>query len=259
MRSEDVFWRATWGCRFWIPAPNKSQYFTSSLHHQHNIDIILKWFVQSKMSRPTVWQSRSLLDTMSTILSLNSPTTLLICTSKMALVKTMFDALPSKEMHPLLIPTLESLEQSSRVQVHFCDSLPGLHARISVLSGHCRHLVLLYPLTLHVDLSAHSAQALAKTVASAVDASARLGAQLHLAEPTSTIQKASLDHDTYTELQDTTDFQQTHSDPWDQHLPILGAIASRLGNERGLVKRTVSARQVVSRWCTWEQIASDDS
>jgi hypothetical protein len=202
---------------------------------------------------PIVLQSKSLLDSMTTILSLETQTILLICLSKISFIKAVLEDVKRTEnhlgKHSILIPTLESIDCGTKVRVYFCDSLPSLHSRMAVLNGRCKSLVVVYPLMLHVDLSAHSAQGLGKTISSAVDAAIRLDARLMLMEPLTRIQRTI---DETFELQDTQDEGPMNQNPWDQHLPILNATASRFGSERGWVGRTVSARQIVNRWCTWE-------
>jgi hypothetical protein len=194
----------------------------------------------------SILEAEPILRAFKTILALG-PTTLVICASKADFYSAVLNDLTNDSTtnhtdddtddHTIdytdgymndnsfgLSPTLENLERSSRLKVYFCDTLAILHGRLSTLDEP-RPLVLLYPLALHLTLSAHSAQALNRTIAAAVDAACRLDVELFLLEPGS----------------------KTDQDPWNQNLPILSA-TSRFGVERGWVGRTVTARQVVQRW-----------
>jgi hypothetical protein len=196
---------------------------------------------------PVVLQSKSLMDSMTTILALEAPCTLLICFSKASFIRAFIEETKGAGKHPILTPALESIDRSSTVRVHFCESVPSLHTRLAVLNGSCKSLAVMYPLALHADTSARSAQGLAKTISSAVDAAIRVGAQLRLMEPSTPVPPTAFDEHHQVQHE-----APTSQNPWDQHLPILNATASRFGSERAWVGRTVTARQVASRWCTWE-------
>ncbi len=199
--------------------------------------------------RPLVLLPKPLLDLLLTILLFEPETLLIVCMSKISLVEKIFDSFSSTSNHLLLIPTLESIEKSSKMQVVYCDSIPILHGRLAVLTGQYRHLILFYPCTC-ITFGTNSAQALAKTMGLAVDASIKLGAQLILVEPILSLPNQDFFLDS--KLEESLITNTMNLDPWEQHLPILNATSSRFGTDRGWVGRTISARRVIDRWCIWE-------
>jgi len=190
------------------------------------------------------------------------------------------DTAPS---HPLLIPTLHLIATSGTVKLAFCSDLSALQAYLSVhgirpsdstsatpdtTPGHQPLLALLNPLALHKNTSFFSAQGLSRTFASAVEAAARTGQKLVIAEcppPTNTSTGSAGDEDggDSQELEGESmdvsmDVQISQDDgtgdPWEQQVAILNVTTRSFGiGERGWAGRTVKARRVVERWCRFER------
>ena len=179
----------------------------------------------------------------------------------------------------LLIPTLHLLASSSNVHTSFCPDPTHLLALLSALPhrkpdsranvpSHASEtkssttrpmLAILNPVRLHEPTSSFSAQALNRVFASAVEAAHHLRRQLVIVETPGIEQSLSLpegddDPARHRPLEpgrgDAVSGARPSSSPWDQQLSILNVTTKTFGvGERAWVGRTVSARQVASRWC----------
>ncbi|KAK2806448.1 hypothetical protein FQN50_005865 [Emmonsiellopsis sp. PD_5] len=144
-------------------------------------------------------------------------------------------------LNPQLYNTIRLISQSRRVTLAFCPTLDHFRAYISVfhtpippLEGDSRYpgrqvLAILDLLALHYQAREFSAQGIAKTLALAVEVSAREGVNL-----------------TICECNDVNREDDTRSSMWDRDIPLLGD--QRRATEEGFQSRTLKAKQVAKRW-----------
>lgn len=152
--------------------------------------------------------------------------------------------------HWLRTPTLRLLSTSRTLRVVFCPDVTHLRAYLATYSMAVAErsseggstqpkdaqpiLAILNPIELHRPTSAFSAQGLNRTFSVAIEAANVTNSKLILAEvPISPTTGQS-------------------SDSWDEELSILNVTTKRLGDLS--VGRTVKARTVASRWCTFENM-----
>ena len=124
-------------------------------------------------------------------------TTLLVCSTREHFLEQLVAAILSpaegnaaSEGPQFLTKTIGLLSQSSKIKLVFCPSLENLRAYISVLSmastkpqSNRRPLLgVLNPLALHRSTSEFSAQGLSRTLAAAVEVTAKQGVDLVLCE-----------------------------------------------------------------------------
>lgn len=204
------------------------------------------------------------------------PSTLVICSTKAAFLEALRIPIRTEEstadstdlQHIWQTPTLRLLSTSRTVKLVFCPDITHLRAylatyRLNVskravepdtalrLPGAVPILAILNPIELHRPTSAFSAQGLGRTFAVAVEAAHVTGSKLVFAEcpavpePTLALQDelAEVDH-------------KAPTDPWDEELSILNVTTKRLGAMS--VGRTVKARTVAERWCTFEKLPSTE-
>lgn len=151
------------------------------------------------------------------------------------------------------VPTLRLLSTSRTLKLAFCPETTHLRAYLSSLPTKHQQpssnafpqtprlrtatplLAILNPIALHRPTSAFSAQGLNRTFATAVDAAAAMGRKLVLCEIAGGEQDGSV---------------------WDEELSILNVTTKRLGEMS--VGRTVSARRVAERWCTFQKLEGDE-
>lgn len=151
------------------------------------------------------------------------------------------------------LPTLRLLSTSRTLKLAFCPDTTHLRAYLSALPTKHQQpssnafpqtprlrtatplLAILNPIALHRPTSAFSAQGLNRTFATAVDAAAAMGRKLVLCEIAGGEQDGSV---------------------WDEELSILNVTTKRLGEMS--VGRTVSARRVAERWCTFQKLEGDE-
>lgn len=182
----------------------------------------------------------------------------------------------------LLRPTLHFLATSRTITLAHCPDPTHLLAHLSALSYRKLSstplvqsaapnistarpiLAILNPIRLHKPTSSFSAQGFNRTFASAIDTAHHLGQQLIFAEVESRqpYPGGSDDHDWMDEDRHRSDLGgengvQAAESPWDEQLSMLNVTTKTFGvGERGWVGRTVSVRQVASRWCRFVDFAS---
>lgn len=221
---------------------------------------------------PTVVEVRHAREFLQHVLKKHAPpSTLIVCSSKADFLETLQPADASddtvdrendgdEEQHPgevlatehmnSFAPTLRLLSTSRTAKLAFCPDITHLRAYLACLTtdnsagsanehstdetlrlpGAVPILAILNPLELHRPTSAFSAQGINRTLAVAVEAAHRNGQRLVLAE--------------------------THHEAWMEELSILNVANRRLGELA--VGRTVTARAVAERWCTFERHAPPD-
>lgn len=193
------------------------------------------------------------------------PSTLIVCSSKADFLETFQPPEDSEDtadggheaevkQHPgessSFAPTLRLLSTSHSVKLAFCPDITHLRAYIACLSTDNSNrstreseqggallshgvpiLAILNPIELHRPTSAFSAQGLNRTLSIAVEAAHRTGRKLVLAE--------------------------TATEAWTEELSILNVTNKRLGDLA--VGRTVTAKAVAERWCSFEKYITSDS
>ncbi|KAK2803269.1 hypothetical protein FQN51_003686 [Onygenales sp. PD_10] len=144
-------------------------------------------------------------------------------------------------LNPQLYNTIRLISQSKRVTLAFCPTLDHFRAYISVfhrpippLEGDSRYpgrqgLAILDLVALHYQAREFSAQGIAKTLALAVEVSAR--ERVHL---------------TICECNDVNNEDDTSSSMWDRDIPLLSD--QRRVIEEGSQSRTLKAKQIAKRW-----------
>ncbi|KAK7509053.1 uncharacterized protein IWZ02DRAFT_387376 [Phyllosticta citriasiana] len=162
----------------------------------------------------------------------SAPTTLIVCSSRDLFEHQLLHALGGS----LLTPTLHLLKSTLTIRLVFCPSLEALRAHLAVYNAQSGILCVLNMLALHRDTTSFSAQGLSRTLAIAVEAAARRGQKLVMSEcpgpSDSTVEE----------------------DPWSEQLSILNVTTKSFGvGSRGWAGRTVSARAVAERWCSFER------
>lgn len=196
-----------------------------------------------------------------------SPSTLIVCSSK----ADFFDALRPADIdesvdqacpedeEPMagvsaasqvkhFAPTLRLLSTSRSVKLAFCPDITHLRAYLACVPsnsssgptsqhesdeaprkpGAVPMLAIFNPIELHRPTSAFSAQGLNRTLSIAVEAAHRSGRKLILAESV--------------------------FEAWNEELSILNVTNKRLGELA--VGRTVTAKAVAERWCSFQTLAS---
>lgn len=190
------------------------------------------------------------------------PSTLIVCSSKAeflanlqpadAAVECAADEQDTEESTAGQVkhfaPTLRLLSTSRTVKLAFCPDITHLRAYLACFTtdnssaaakehesdgalripGAVPILAILNPIELHRPTSAFSAQGLNRTFSAAVEAAHRNGRKLVLAE--------------------------TASEAWTEELSILNVTNKRLGDLA--VGRTVTAKAVAERWCSFEKHTS---
>lgn len=174
-------------------------------------------------------------------------TTLLVCSTREHFLEQLVAAIraadgnAASEGSQLLTKTIGLLSQSSKIKLVFCPTLENLRAYISVLSmantesqeSNLRPLLgVLNLLALHRSTSEFSAQGLSRTLAAAVEVTARQGVDLVLCE--------CLD------AADSTDGEREAL--WSVQVPLLNQTA-RTGIEESTVRGgNVTVKRVAQRW-----------
>lgn len=213
-------------------------------------------------SRPIVLDVQSVQEFVQHVLEHHAPpSTLIVCSTRDAFVASLKVAPQTKRSsdgleHWLRTPTLRLLSTSRTLRVVFCPDITHLRAYMATYSMAVADrtagsdtarpkdaqpiLAILNSIQLHRSTSAFSAQGLNRTFSVAVEAAHVSNSKLMLAEipPSGTIEASS------------TNTQS--SNPWDEELSVLNVTTKRLGDLS--VGRTVKARTVACRWCTFEQM-----
>lgn len=152
-------------------------------------------------------------------------------------------------------PTLNQLATASTSRLQFVPTIQHLRVALSTglgftftddIATEVDTIVLLNIMSLH---SAGSAQQLSQTLALAVEAAEIADANLLLAECCSQTHGQSLSGD------DTL----TGSERWQEQLSILGSRSTLPSTRQPWAARTVTAEQVVSRWCKRREVKGDVS
>lgn len=175
--------------------------------------------------------------------------TLLVCSTRVHFLEQLVAAIrvadgnTASERSQLLTKTIGLLSQSSKIKLVFCPTLENLRAYISVLSmantesqeSNRRPLLgVLNLLTLHRSTSEFSAQGLSRTLAAAVEVTARQGVDLVLCE--------CLDAD----AAEGTDGEREAL--WSVQVPLLNQTA-RTGIEESTGRGgNVTVKRVAQRW-----------
>lgn len=176
-------------------------------------------------------------------------TTILVCSTREHFLEQLVAAILSpaegnaaSEGPQFLTKTIGLLSQSSKIKLVFCPSLENLRAYISVLSmastkpqSNRRPLLgVLNPLALHRSTSEFSAQGLSRTLAAAVEVTARQGVNLVLCE--------------------CLDAMDGEREPlWSVQVPLLNQTA-RIGADESTGRGgNVTVKRVVQRWFEFEE------
>lgn len=207
-------------------------------------------------SRPIVLDVGSVQDFVQHVLKHHAPpSTLIVCSTRDAFMTSLRLAPQTTRSsdglgHWLRTPTLRLLSTSRTLRVVFCPDVTHLRAYLATYSiavadrtveaGSARPkdvqpiLAILNPIELHRPTSAFSAQGLNRTFSVAIEATHVTNSKLILAEisPSPTTGQSP--------------------DPWEEELSILNVTTKRLGDLS--VGRTVKARTVARRWCTFENM-----
>jgi hypothetical protein len=201
-------------------------------------------------SRPIVITPVSLSNFLTYSLRLSNRVHLIICSTQPHFLQQLSLELDSN--HPLLSPTLDLLARSSAITTAFCPTVQTLLAYLAAfpvpvtddITPNNSTIALVFPLSVHVDTAAYSAQGLSRMFASMVEASVRSHSQFLIIEPV-TVAHADDENSEETEPKD----------PWEKHVSILNTTTSKFRIEqRGWVGRTVSARTVAERWCVFRTL-----
>lgn len=228
--------------------------------------------METANTNPIVLETASLPDFLQYLLNQHAPpSTLIVCSTKSAFLAALHQdsattapqenttseetttSTNSTQNHfSNALPTVRLLSTSRTLRLAFCPDTTHLRAYLSSLPT--KHqpssssafpqtprlrtatplLAILNPIALHRPTSAFSAQGLNRTFATAVEAAAAMGRKLVLCEIAGEEQEGSV---------------------WDEELSILNVTTKRLGEMS--VGRTVSARRVAGRWCTFQKLEVD--
>lgn len=196
------------------------------------------------------------------------PSTLVVCSSKAAFLDIIrHDPGAENPGEPLYqasraegswrTPTLRMLSASRTVKVAFCPDITHLRAYLATYRTRAESergketapqhkavqsiLAILNPIQLHRPTAAFSAQGLNRTLSVAIEAAHHTDSKLVVAE-------CPVAQEAHTET--------ARTDPWDEELSILNVMTKRLGELS--VGRTVKARTVAERWCTFERISAPE-
>src|ERR1700761_3361715 len=214
----------------------------------------------SNSGRPIIINPISLSAFLTHIISLSHRTHLIICSSRPHFLQHIYSSLDRN--HLFLAPSLSLLSNSSAISVAFCPTVQTLLAYLATFPGSGiaqqdlnnstspQTVALVFPLSIHINTTAHSAQGLSRMFASAIEASVRAQARLIIAEPV----LPDLDFITTSDIDDgeeNAELQDPQSgDPWANEVPLLNITSSKFrAEQRGWVGRTVTARTVGERWC----------
>ena len=197
-------------------------------------------------------------DLLQQLLEGNSDTHLIVCATRSEFMVQLTAAIRSRRVdpdtarsHDLLTKTIGLLARSSKIQLAFCPSLESLRAYLAVfdpavgaatgnktLSHDRQLLVVLDMMALHMTTSEFSAQGLSRTLASAVEASSRVGMDLRLYECMDALDSSSA---------------ARGRKLWDANVPILnGSVRMRM-DQSTLGGRGVTVRRVAERWLEFDQ------
>ena len=197
-------------------------------------------------------------DLLKNLLEGNYDTHLIVCATKTEFLSQLTASTRSQRAdqataasHDLLTKTIGLLARSSKIRLSFCPSLETLRAYLAILSpdggvfaedGTCTHnrqlLAILDMMALHVTTSEFSAQGLSRTLASAVEASCRVGVNLRLYECMNALDRLSADWG---------------SKLWDVNVPLLNGSVRMRGNESALGKTGVTVKRVAERWFEFDE------
>jgi hypothetical protein len=199
-------------------------------------------------SRPVVISPVSLSNFLTYTLTLQSRVHLIICSAQPHFLQQL--SLELESNHSLLSPTLNLLARSSTISTAFCPTVQTLLAYLATFptalqdaASRLSTVALIFPLSVHSDTAAYSAQGLSRMFASLVEASMRSRVQFLIVEPI----EANIEGEGSEETMP--------NEPWDEHISILNITTSKFRIEqRGWVGRTVSARTVAKRWCVFSTL-----
>jgi hypothetical protein len=192
---------------------------------------------------PVVLEIESTHDFIQHVLSKHAPPTILVvCYPKADFIAELQRTESDDRLWQ--VPTLRMLSTSRTVKLAFCPDITHLRAYLASLStdnsaaadnglrqsNAVPMLAMLDPIQVHRPTSAFSAQGLNRTFAIAVEAARHLDVKLVMTE--------------------------TDATAWDEDLSMLNVTTKRLGELS--VGRTVKARVVAERWCTFERLQSSD-
>ncbi|EKV10335.1 hypothetical protein Pdw03_8140 [Penicillium digitatum] len=206
----------------------------------------------------TIGHCDSVSDLLQQLLEGNSDTHLIVCATKAEFLVQLTAAIRSQcagpdtaASHGLLTKTIGLLARSSKIRLAFCSSLESVRAYLAILgpavgvvseTGSLPHdrqlLAVLDMMALHVTTSEFSAQGLSRTLASAVEASARAGTDLRLYEcinaldPSSAVRGSKL---------------------WDTNVPLLNGSVRMRSDQSSWGGRGVTVRRVAERWFEFGQ------
>ncbi|KGO65239.1 hypothetical protein PITC_072340 [Penicillium italicum] len=192
-------------------------------------------------------------DLLQQLLEGNSDTHLIVCATRSEFLVQLTAAIrlqradpDTAASHGLLTKTIGLLARSSKTRLAFCPSLESLRAYLAILGpavgvatedGSLSHgrqlLVVLDMMALHVTTSEFSAQGLSRTLASAVEASSRVGMDLRLYEcmnaldPSSSVRGSKL---------------------WDTSIPLLNGSVRMRSDQSTWGGRGVTVKRVAERW-----------
>lgn len=196
-------------------------------------------------------------DLLQQLLEGNSDTHLIVCATRAEFMVQLTAAIRSQRADPdttaghgLLTKTIGLLARSSKIRLAFCPNLETLRAYLAVLgpavdvtieggslSNDRQLLAVLDMIALHVTTSEFSAQGLSRTLASAVEASARAGMDLQLYEcmdaldPSSAVRGSKL---------------------WDTNVPLLNGSVRMRSDQSAWGGRGVTVKRVAERWFEFE-------
>ena len=207
----------------------------------------------------------------------NTPTTLVVCSTREAFLQELLDSLQLQAGHDgpgvqhLIAPTLHNLFTARHVKVAFCASVQTLLAYFTAYAatatsmgqskrGERERIVLVNVLRLHAPTPSFSAQGLSRTFAAAVEAASRAGAVLEVAEcpaapSMSGMGEAGVEQGVENGQETTHDEGQ--EDPWEQQVSILNVSARRFGSgnaDRAWAGRTVTVKKVAARWFRFRKL-----
>ncbi|KAI9827194.1 MAG: hypothetical protein M1832_005331 [Thelocarpon impressellum] len=189
------------------------------------------------------------------------PTTLVVCSTRDTLLHQLMLSIPQTPsedphvgLHPLLNPTIGLLAATRTISIVYVPTLQHLRAWLAtyvppVVSSEPRlsnsgtpFLAVLNPIALHRSTSDFSAQGIGRTFAGIVEAAAREGMRLLVAE--------------CRELSEDDDIDVLSHSPnvWQEQVPLLNGTARPpgAGGELVVSGRTASVGRVVGRWCVFE-------
>ena len=209
-----------------------------------------------------------------------APSTLIVCSSRDAFLRTHVRSLQQEEiddadvLHRLLAPTLQNLASARHVNITFCESVQALAAYLAVYAGarpgkmalieEKEVLILVNPLSLHAPTPSFSAQGLSRTFATAVETAQRINAKLLVVECSGAQQDFHYhdtdDDDVRAALEDGRSSPvHLDEDPWEQQVPILNVSARRFGSgsgDRAWAGRTVKVKTIAARWFKFQRVSN---